>query len=139
MSYDLLLGRDSWNHFPEGKCRDTHEGETVVTFTAQNEGSVAGDHRFKKVVDQAIGMIESPAHRKVVLRHAGKSCMPSEGFTWAKVKLRNFDGPAADPGLHDVRFQEGWTSKDAILDVVCQKLLSNGRKAQSITSALKQR
>ena len=70
MSYDLLLGRDSWDHFPVRKYKDTNEDETVVTFTAQDEGSVADDHRFKKWVDQAIGMIESPADCKVVVRHA---------------------------------------------------------------------
>ena len=69
MSYDLLLGRDSWDHFPVRKYRDTNEEETVVTFTAQDDGSAAGDHRFKKWVDQAIGMIESPADCKVVVRH----------------------------------------------------------------------
>ena len=34
MSYDLLLGRESWDHFPVKKYRDTNEDETVVTFTA---------------------------------------------------------------------------------------------------------
>ena len=38
MSYDLLLGRDSWDHFPVTKYRDTNEDETVVTFTAQYDG-----------------------------------------------------------------------------------------------------
>ena len=61
MSYDLLLGRDSWDHFPVRKYRDTNEDETVVTFTAQDEGSAAGNHRFKKWVDKTIGMMESPA------------------------------------------------------------------------------
>ena len=47
MSYDLLLGRDSWVHFPVKKYIDTSEDKMVVTFTAQDERSVAGDHRFK--------------------------------------------------------------------------------------------
>ena len=100
MSYDLLLGRDSWDHFPVRKYRDTNEEKTVVTFTAQDDGSAAGDHRFKKWVDQAIGIIESPADCKVVVRHADKSCMLSEGFTWVRVELRNWDGSAADPGSY---------------------------------------
>ena len=50
ISYDLLLGRDSWDYFPVRKYRDTDEDETVVTCTAQNDGSAAGDHRFKKWV-----------------------------------------------------------------------------------------
>ena len=82
MSCDLLLGRDSWDHFPVRKYRDTNQDDTVVTFTAQDDGSAASDHRFKKRVDQAIGMIEIPADCKVVVRHADKSCMLSEGFIW---------------------------------------------------------
>ena len=116
MSYDLLLGRDSWDHFPVRKYRDTNEEETVVTFTAQDDGSAAGDHRFKKWVDQAIGMIESPANCKVVVRHADKCCMLSEGFTWVRAELRNCDGSAADPGSYYVRFQDGWTPSEAIVD-----------------------
>ena len=53
----------------------------VITFTAQDETSAAGDHRFKKWVDLAIGMIASHADCKAVVRHADKSCMLSEGFT----------------------------------------------------------
>ena len=53
---------------------------------------------------------------KVVVRHADKSCMPSEGFTWVKVELRNCDGSAADPGSYYVRFQDGWTPSEAIVD-----------------------
>ena len=32
MSYDVLLGRDSWDPFPGRKCREPHEDETVVAF-----------------------------------------------------------------------------------------------------------
>ena len=53
---------------------------------------------------------------KVVVRHADKSCMPSEGFTWVKVELRNCDGSAADTGSYYVRFQDGWTPSEAIVD-----------------------
>ena len=88
----------------------------VVTFTAQDDGSAASDHRFKKLADQAIGMIESPADCKVIVRHARKSCMLSEGFTWVKVELRNCDGSAADTGSYYVRFQDGWTPSEAIVD-----------------------
>ena len=56
-SYDLPLGRDSWDHFSVRKYKDTNEEETIVTFTPQDEGSAAGDHCFKKWVDQVIGMI----------------------------------------------------------------------------------
>ena len=48
-SYDLLLERDSWDHFPVRKYKETNEDETVVTFTAQDEGSVAGGHPFEKM------------------------------------------------------------------------------------------
>ena len=116
MSHDLLLGRDSWDHFPVRKYKDTNEDETVVTFTAQDDGSAAGNHRFKKWVDQAIGMIESPADCRFVVRHADKSSMLSEGFTWVRVELRNCDGSAADPGSYYVRFQNGWTPSEAIVD-----------------------
>ena len=116
MSYDLLLGRDRWDLFPLRKYRDTNEDEMFVIVTAQDEGSAAGDHRFKKWVDQAIGMIKSPTGCKVDVRHADKSCMLSEGFTLVKGELRNCGGSAADPGSYYVRFQDGWTPKKAIVD-----------------------
>ena len=100
MSYNLLLGRDSWDNFCVRKHRKTHECETIVTFTAQVEGSIAGDHRSRKWVDQAIGMIESLADCKVVVRYADTSCVLSERSTWAKVELRNCDGSTADLGLY---------------------------------------
>ena len=113
---DLLLGRDSWDHFPVREYKDTNGDKTILILTAQDEGSVAGDHRLKKWVDQAIGMIESPADCEIVVRHADKSCMLSEGFTWVKVDLRNYDGSAADPGTYYVRFQDGWTPNEAMVD-----------------------
>ena len=57
-------------------------------------------------MDQATGMIESPADCKVVVRYADKSCVLSEGCIWVKVELRNGDGSAADPGLNYVRFND---------------------------------
>ena len=42
--------------------------------------------------------------------------MLSEGFTWVRVELRNCDGSAADPGSYYVRFQDGWTPSEAIVD-----------------------
>ena len=116
MAYDLLLGRDNWDHFLVRKYKETNKHETVITFTAQDEGSAAGDHRLKTWVDQVIGMIEGPANCKAVVRHADKSCMLSEGITWVKVELRNCDGSAADPGSYDVRLQDEWTPKEAIVD-----------------------
>ena len=100
MSYNLLLWRDSWDNFRVRKHRKTHESETIATFTAQVEGSFADDHRFRKWVDQAIGMIESLADCKVGVRYADKSCVLREGCTWAKAELRNCDGSTADPGLY---------------------------------------
>ena len=116
MSYDLLLGRDRWDHFPVRKYRKTDKDETVVAFTAQDDGSAAGDHRFKNWVVQAIGMIESTADCKVVVSHADKSCMLSEGFTWVKAELRNCDGSDADPRSYYERFHDGWTPNEAIVD-----------------------
>ena len=66
--------------------------------------------------DQSMGMIEGPADCKVVVRHADKSSMLSGGFTWVKVELRNCDGSAAGPRSNCVRFQDGWTLKEAIVD-----------------------
>ena len=100
MSYDLLLGRDSWGNFPVRKHRKTHESETIDIFKAQDAGSVAGSYRFRKWVDQGIRMIESPADCIVVVRYADKYCMLGEGCTWAKVELRNGDGSIADPRLY---------------------------------------
>ena len=44
MSYDGLFGRDSYDHFPLRKYRDTYKDKAVVTFIAEEGGSVAGDH-----------------------------------------------------------------------------------------------
>ena len=61
-------------------------------------------------------MIESPVDCKAVVRHADKSCMLSEEFTWVKVELRICDGSAADPESYYVRFQDEWTPNEAIMD-----------------------
>ena len=50
------------------------------------------------------------------MRHADKFCMLSEGFTWVKTELRNCDGSAADPRSYYVRFHDGWTPNEAIMD-----------------------
>ena len=42
--------------------------------------------------------------------------MLSEVFTRVKAELRNCDGSAADLGLYYVRFQDGWTPNEAIVD-----------------------
>ena len=77
-------------------------------------------------------MIESPADRKVVVRYADKFCRLNEGFTRAKVDLRNCDGPAADYESLYVRFQDGWTPKEAIVDAVCQNSSpTGGRRRES--------
>ena len=123
MLYDFLLGRDSGDNFRVMKHRDsTHERETIVTFTAQDEGSVAGNHGFRKWVSQAIGMIERPADCKVVVRYADKSCVLSEGCIWVKVGLRNGDGSAAYPGLYYVRFKDELTPNEAIVDAILSEI-----------------
>ena len=61
-------------------------------------------------------MIESPADRKLVVRHADKSCKLSEGFTWVNVELRYCDGSAADSRSSYARFQDRWTPKETIVD-----------------------
>ena len=40
MSYDVLLGRDSWDPFPVRKYRDTHEDGTVVAFKHNVKGQM---------------------------------------------------------------------------------------------------
>ena len=67
-------------------------------------------------------MIESLAGCKVVVRYADKACMFSEGFTWAKVELRKCDGSAADSGSYYVRFQDGWTPRETIVDAGLSKI-----------------
>ena len=82
-------------------------------------------------------MIESPADWKVVVRYADKSRMLSEGFTWVKVELRNCDGQPQTPGRIMCDSKTGGPQKRQQWRLVCQKFLSNGRKAHNITSALK--
>ena len=50
-----------------------NKDETAVTFTAQVEGSAAGEHRFKNGLIRLFGIIEGPADCKVIERHADKS------------------------------------------------------------------
>ena len=123
MSYDLLLGQDSGDNVRVRKHRDnTHESETIVTFTAQDEETVAGNHGFRKWVNQAIGMIERPADCKVVVRYADKSCVLSEGCICVKVELRNGDESAAYPGLYYVRFKDEWTPNEAIVAAILSEI-----------------
>ena len=47
MSTAVLVGRDSWSHFPLRKYRDVNETETVVTFLV-NESAPTDDQGFIK-------------------------------------------------------------------------------------------
>ena len=38
MTVDVLLGRDSWSHFPIRKYRDVNETTTIVTFVTTTNG-----------------------------------------------------------------------------------------------------
>ena len=81
------------------------KGQLLMIIVSRNE-----------LIRPAIGMIESLADCKVAVRYADKTCKLSEGFTWAKLDLSNFDGSAAYPGSYYVRFQDGRTPKEAIVD-----------------------
>ena len=75
-SYDLPLGGTARTIFLYGSKR-RNKDETTVTFTAQDEGSAAGDQAIgKNELIQAIGMVEGPAYCKGVERHADKSRIP---------------------------------------------------------------
>lgn len=46
MAYAVLLGRDSWRHFPERRYVDVNESETVVTLVGSATNSPVTDPQF---------------------------------------------------------------------------------------------
>ena len=57
MTVDVLLGRDSWSHFPMRKYRDASETTTVVTFATKTNGLASKEERYNAWINKAAGMI----------------------------------------------------------------------------------
>ena len=70
MSTAVLLGRDSWSHFPVRKYRDVSKTETIATFL-ENENAPPVDQHFNQWVNGAVGVIEGKRKNRVVVRAAG--------------------------------------------------------------------
>ena len=83
----MLPGGDSWDHLHVRKYINTHEDEKVLISTAQDEGSIAGDHHFKKCVPNTMesrtivfAVLKLTSRRvlrkyEIAVRH---SCKPSK-------------------------------------------------------------
>ena len=114
MPTSVLLGGDGWSLFPTRTYRDLNSTETLVTFVGKYGGSVAGDHRFKSWISNAVGMIEEKSGSRVVVRVASSKCrLP---LSWVRLALTKTDGTAAPAGSYSIRFGEGWFPQEAIIE-----------------------
>lgn len=116
MAYAVLLGRDSWRHFPERKYEDVSETETVVTLVGSAVDSPATDPKFAAWVDAVVSVVEVESDARVLVRYGGDTVTPPDAVSWVTVDLTNEDGTDADEGSYYVRFADGWSPREAIVD-----------------------
>ena len=78
MTHAILLGRDGWADFPIRKYVDMNENETVLTFTAREQGNAKNAQRYSDLVNNAVGIVEPSSSTAVVACFAGnRSRIPS--------------------------------------------------------------
>ena len=58
MSTAILLGRESWSHFPVRKYRDISNTDTILTFVEPDWDREVTNRRYTQWVNSAVGMIE---------------------------------------------------------------------------------
>ena len=116
MSHAVLLGRDSWSHFPVRTYRDVSASETIVTFVGDDDGPKGGDARYEQWVSSAVGMVESAGGESVVARYAGTHRWLPNAISWVTVQLTTPAGTAVTEGTYYVRFREGWYPQEAIVE-----------------------
>ena len=85
MTTAVLLGRDSWPHFPTREYKDTSVSETRVAFVENENDSKAHDQRYTTWVNSAIGMVEGQGKGKIVLRVASHRHRLPNAMSWLKV------------------------------------------------------
>ena len=115
MSTAVLLGRDSWSHFPVRKYRDVSKTETVATFL-ENENAPPVDQHFSQWVKGAVGMIEGKRKNRIVVRAASHNQSLPNAISWVQVHLTNIDGTDAAERLYYIRFGSEWFPQEAIVE-----------------------
>ena len=116
MTTAVLLGRDSWAHFPTREYKDISISETRVTFVENENDNKVHDHRYATCVNNAIGMIEKQGKDKVVPRVASHRHRLPNAMSWLKVCLTNSDDTNAEEGSYYIRFGPEWFPQEAIVE-----------------------
>ena len=99
MTHAILLGRDGRAYFPIRKYVDINENETVLTFTAREQGNAGNAQRHSDWVNNAVGLVEPRSSTAVVARFAGKRSRIPNAVSWFKIDISNTDGTKATDGM----------------------------------------
>ena len=118
MSTALLLGRDSWSHFPIRKYRDVSDTETILTFFESNRDLDTTHQRYTQWIDSAQGMIEGKGTDRVIVRVASHRHRLQDTMSCLKVRLTKMDGTDAAKGSYYVRFGPERFPQEAILAIL---------------------
>ena len=116
MTVDVLFGRDSWAHFPLRKCRDMSEKTTIVTFVTNTNGLESKEERYRKWINNAVGMVEREGKGRVIVCVASHNHKLPNAMSWLLVSLTNADGTEAEKGAYYIRFGPEWFPQEAIVD-----------------------
>ena len=116
MTVDVLLGRDSWSHFPIRKYRDVSEKTTIVTFVTKTNGLASKEERYRKWINNAVGMMESKGKGRVIVRVANHNHKLPNIVSWLLVSLTNADGTEAERGAYCIWFGLEWSPQEAIVE-----------------------
>lgn len=125
------LGRDSWVDLPERTYRDVSDDETVVTFKAASDTQPGCDAGFARWVDGVVSLVEVESDTKVVVRHTGDACKLPNALSWLTVELSCGDGMAAEKGLYYVKFFDGWSPNEMVVEPEQLKYLENAMMARN--------
>ena len=116
MTVDVLLGRDSWSHFPIRKYRDVNETATIATFVTTTNGLASKEGRYRKWINNAVGMMERKGKGRVIVRVASHNHKLPNAMSWLLVSLTNVDGTEAEKGTYYIRFGSEWFPQEAIVE-----------------------
>ena len=116
MTVDVLLGRDSWSHFHIRKYRDVSETTTIVAFDTKTNGLASKEERYKKWINNAVGMVERKEKGRVIVRVASHDHKFATAMSWLLVSLTNADGTEAERGAYYIRFGPKRFPQEAIVE-----------------------
>ena len=110
-----LLGLDNWAEFPVQKYVDISEWETVVTFKGRDSDATASAKRYSDWVNNAVRCRATYRRKRSCPLFRPRYHMPN-AMSLVRVSITNTDGTAAAEGSKNIRFDKGWSPREAVVE-----------------------